>query len=42
MDDPRYLDVIREGVLTRRVAGNVHLIAGAGGNEARTHLASSR
>lgn len=32
VDDPRYPDVLREGVVTRRVAGNVYVIAGAGGN----------
>lgn len=32
VNDPRYGDVIREGVVTRWVAGNVHVIAGAGGN----------
>ena len=32
VDDPRYPDVIKNGVVTRRVAGQVYVIAGAGGN----------
>jgi glyoxylase-like metal-dependent hydrolase (beta-lactamase superfamily II) len=30
--DPRYPDVLREGLVTRRVAGQVYVVAGAGGN----------
>src|SRR5438552_6210445 len=32
VNDPRYPDVIKNGVVTRRVAGQVYVIAGAGGN----------
>jgi len=32
VNDPRYQDVIKNGVVTRRVAGQVYVIAGAGGN----------
>ena len=32
VNDPRYPDVVRNGVVTRRVAGQVYVIAGAGGN----------
>jgi len=32
VNDPRYADVIKNGVVTRRVAGQVYVIAGAGGN----------
>ena len=32
MNDPRDPDVIKSGVVTRRVAGPVYVIAGAGGN----------
>jgi cyclase len=32
--DPRYPDVLKKGVVTRRVAGQVYVIAGAGGNVA--------
>lgn len=32
INDPRYPDVIKNGVVTRKVAGQVYVIAGAGGN----------
>ena len=32
INDPRYADVVKNGVVTRRVAGQVYVIAGAGGN----------
>jgi glyoxylase-like metal-dependent hydrolase (beta-lactamase superfamily II) len=32
VNDPRYQEVLKEGVVTRRVAGQVYVIAGAGGN----------
>ena len=32
VNDPRYPDVIKNGMVTRRVAGQVYVIAGAGGN----------
>src|SRR5437016_10893525 len=32
VNDPRYQDVLKNGVVTRRVAGQVYVIAGAGGN----------
>ena len=31
-EDPRYPDVLQEGLITRHVAGQVYVIAGAGGN----------
>jgi cyclase len=32
VNDPRYPDVVKNGVVTRHVAGQVYVIAGAGGN----------
>ena len=32
VNDPRYADVIKNGVITRRVAGQIYVVAGAGGN----------
>ena len=32
VNDPRYQDVLKNGVVTRHVAGQVYVIAGAGGN----------
>jgi len=32
VNDPRYPELVKEGVVTRRVAGQVYVIAGAGGN----------
>ena len=32
VNDPRYVDVVKNGVVTRHVAGQVYVIAGAGGN----------
>jgi hypothetical protein len=32
VNDPRYQDVLKNGVVTRHIAGQVYVIAGAGGN----------
>ena len=32
VNDPRYPDMMKEGVVTRHLAGQVYVIAGAGGN----------